>query len=180
MPGAFLSRRLAARLLAFFFFSCAAAVASAARDLPPEAAAGLEKLYAGDPGAAIEYFQTIQQSLPDHPLGYFLEAEALWWKIYCSSLEFKYGLTDAWRRPKLREDQRYFELAQKAVITASALASISFALARSIRSSPMPILAWVFTTTTWTRSRPSPGSYASLWAYPAAARKTASSSSSAP
>ena len=86
--------------------------------MPPEAAAGLEKLYAGDPGAAIEYFQTIQQSLPDHPLGYFLEAEALWWKIYCSSLEFKYGLTDAWRRPKLREDQRYFELALKAVTLA--------------------------------------------------------------
>jgi tetratricopeptide (TPR) repeat protein len=118
MPGAFLSRRLAARLLAFFFFFCAAAVASASRDLPPEAAAGLEKLYAGDPDAAIDYFQKIQQSQPDHPLGFSLEAEALWWKIYCSSLEFRFGMTDAWRRPKRPEDQRYFDLAQKAVTLA--------------------------------------------------------------
>jgi tetratricopeptide (TPR) repeat protein len=118
MRGAFLSRRLAVRLLAFFFFFCAAAVASAGRHLPPEAAAGLEKLYAGDPDAAIEDFRTIQQSQPDHPLGFFLEAEAVWWKIYCSSLEFRYGMTDAWRRPKLREDRRYFDLAEKAVTLA--------------------------------------------------------------
>ena len=88
--------------------------------LPPGAAAGLEKLYSGDPDAAIAAFRDLQQSQPDHPLGYLLEGEALWWKIYCSTAEFKYGMTDAWRRPKLREDQPYFDLAQKVAALAEA------------------------------------------------------------
>src|SRR5713226_5521116 len=50
---------------------------------------------------------------PDHPLGYLLEAEAWWWRIWCESAEFKYGMNDVRRRPKLEADQPYFQLAAK-------------------------------------------------------------------
>jgi len=43
-----------------------------------------------------------------------LEAEALWWRIFCTSAEFKFGMTDARHRPKLASDQHYQELAAKA------------------------------------------------------------------
>jgi hypothetical protein len=112
------SMKFTIRLFAMFLVIAGAARASLS--LPPAASAGLEKLYSGDPDAAIEQFQTIQQAQPDHPLGFLLEAEALWWKIYCSSAEFKYGMTDAWRRPKLREDYRYFEVTQKVITLAEA------------------------------------------------------------
>lgn len=89
-------------------------------EVPPAALAGLDKLYAGDPDAAIEDFRALEQSQPDHPLGYMLEGEARWWRIYCSSAEFKYGMTEAWRRPKLPEDKGYFEVAQKVVALSEA------------------------------------------------------------
>ena len=49
-----------------------------------------------------------------------LEAEALWWKIWCTSAEFKYGMSDARHRPKLEADQHYFQLAAKASSLAEA------------------------------------------------------------
>ena len=88
--------------------------------VPPEATAGLDLLYAGDPEAAIAEFQKIRQNQPEHPLGYMLEAEARWWKIYCSSAEFKWGMTDAWHRGKLKDDQPYFDLARKTTMSAEA------------------------------------------------------------
>jgi hypothetical protein len=106
-------------------FLFAAGTACAGLNLPPEASAGLEKLYAGDPDAAISAFRAIQKSRAEYPLGYLLEAEAKWWKIYCNSAEFKYGMSDAWRRPKLREDQAYFDLAQKVVTLAEAQLRVS-------------------------------------------------------
>jgi tetratricopeptide (TPR) repeat protein len=59
--------------------------------------------------------------MADQPLGYLLEAEALWWRIWCTSAEFKYGMTDARHRPKLAADQHYFDL----VATASSIAQAS-------------------------------------------------------
>jgi tetratricopeptide (TPR) repeat protein len=56
----------------------------------------------------------MEQEHPDHPLGYLLEAEALWWRLWCASAEFKYGMTDVRRRAKYSADQHYFELAAKA------------------------------------------------------------------
>lgn len=43
---------------------------------------GMDILMDGDPNNAIEIFRQIQQSDPQSPLGYLLEAEASWWKIY--------------------------------------------------------------------------------------------------
>jgi tetratricopeptide (TPR) repeat protein len=82
--------------------------------LPPGTSAALEKIYSFDTGGAIADAQRLEKEQPDHPLGYLLEAEALWWKIFCTSAEFKYGLTDARHRPKLAADQHYLELAAKA------------------------------------------------------------------
>ena len=113
--------RMRSFFLAVFGAMVLAASAQAGTlSVPPAATAGLEALYAGDQDAAIEIFQKIQREQPEHPLGYILEVEARWWTIYCSSAEFKYGMTDAWRRTKRAEDQPYFDLAQKANTLAEA------------------------------------------------------------
>jgi tetratricopeptide (TPR) repeat protein len=88
--------------------------------LPPGTSAALEKIYSFDMDGAIADTERIEKEQPDHPLGYLLEAEALWWKIFCTSAEFKYGLTDARHRPKLAADQHYLELAAKATSIALA------------------------------------------------------------
>jgi tetratricopeptide (TPR) repeat protein len=43
---------------------------------------GMNKLMDGDFDAATEIFRQIQKSDPESPLGYLLEADANWWKIY--------------------------------------------------------------------------------------------------
>jgi tetratricopeptide (TPR) repeat protein len=82
--------------------------------LPPETPAILEKIYSFDIDGAVEAAKRMQVERPEHPIGFLLEAEALWWKIWCTSAEFKYGMSDARHRPKLEADQRYFQLAAKA------------------------------------------------------------------
>jgi tetratricopeptide (TPR) repeat protein len=69
---------------------------------------------------AVQAAQGMKEQRPDHPLGYLLEGEALWWKIWCESAEFKYGMTDARRRPRLEADQRYLQLAAKVSALAEA------------------------------------------------------------
>ena len=46
---------------------------------------GIDLLMDGDPDAAINIFRQIEQNDPQSPLGYLLEAEAIWWKIYYST-----------------------------------------------------------------------------------------------
>ncbi len=43
---------------------------------------GLDLLMNGDPDGAIEVFHEIRRDDPQSPLGYLLEADATWWKIY--------------------------------------------------------------------------------------------------
>src|SRR6266446_4731154 len=91
-----------------------AAEARAAKLSPPPAAyAVVEEIYSGDAESAIDDARRMQQEQPEHPLGYLLEAEALWWRIWCTSADFKWGMTDARHRPKLAADQHYFDLAAK-------------------------------------------------------------------
>ena len=95
--------------------TCLAAEARAEKlPLPPGTSAALDKIYSFDTDGAIADAQRLQKEQPDHPLGYLLEAEALWWKIFCTSAEFKFAMTDARHRPKLASDQHYLELAAKA------------------------------------------------------------------
>ena len=46
---------------------------------------GLDLLMNGDPDAAIKVFREIQADDPDSALGYLMEANALWWKIYLTT-----------------------------------------------------------------------------------------------
>lgn len=78
--------------------------------LPPKAIHALDEIYSGDPAAAIPIARGIQQSQSDHPLGYLLEAEALWWKRYCVACEIKYGMVEAWKRSKESEDEAYLKI----------------------------------------------------------------------
>jgi tetratricopeptide (TPR) repeat protein len=49
-----------------------------------------------------------------------LEGEALWWKIWCTSAEFRYGMNYPRHRAKLTADQRYLDVAAKATSLAEA------------------------------------------------------------
>jgi len=89
-------------------------------NLPPEARDGLDKLYSGDPNSAITIFRSMASAQPSSPLGYLLEAEARWWKIYCTSLDLKWNLMDAWIPQAGPEDAEYIRLAGKAISLAEA------------------------------------------------------------
>jgi len=89
--------------------------------LPPEARHAIDLLYGGDPDAAIPIARRVQQEQPDHPLGYLLEAEALWWKRFCVSCEIRYGMVDAWKRGKEPGDDAYLAVAGKEIEAAEAL-----------------------------------------------------------
>jgi tetratricopeptide (TPR) repeat protein len=110
--------RLKIQLLQFLLaVSCAASPAVAQKTerpwLPPETTATLDKIYDGDPEGAIEQARRLQQEDPEQPLGYVLEAEAEWWKIWCASAEYKYGMTMARHRAALAADRHYLDLAAK-------------------------------------------------------------------
>lgn len=115
-----LPTRLYTHTVCLFFLVCFCGQARAANlTLPPETPAILEKIYSFDLEGAAEAAKQMQVKYPDHPLGYLLEAEALWWRTWCVSAEYKYGMSDARRRPKLPSDQHYFDLAAKASSLAS-------------------------------------------------------------
>jgi tetratricopeptide (TPR) repeat protein len=88
--------------------------------LPPEAPAILDRIYSFDLDGAIEAAQHMQNEQPDRPLGFLLEAEAMWWRTWCTSADFKFGMSDARRRPKLGSDRYYMELSTKALSLAEA------------------------------------------------------------
>src|SRR3989442_7124131 len=88
--------------------------------LPSETPAILDKIYSFDLDGAIEAAQRMEHEQPNHPLGFLMEAEAMWWRIWCTSADFKFGMSDARRRPKLGSDRRYMELSAKALSLAEA------------------------------------------------------------
>lgn len=89
-------------------------------ELPADAAAGMQHLYSGEFDRSIAFFRRLQIHEPENPLGYLLEVNALWWKTYCETCEFKWGTVDAWERRPQPEDKVYFALASRAVELAEA------------------------------------------------------------
>ena len=81
----------------------------------------MDAIYGGDPDAAIAIARGVQRAQPEHPLGYLLEGEALWWKRYCATCEIRYGMVDAWKRGKFPEDDAYLAVADKEIAAAEAL-----------------------------------------------------------
>ncbi len=110
--------RLAGRILILVTLACLCARAQGppqTSGLTAETSKGLQLLYSGDTDAAVEIFRGMQREHRAHPLGYLLEANAVWWKIYCAACEIKWNMIDAWKRGKLPEDAKFFALADKAI-----------------------------------------------------------------
>jgi hypothetical protein len=114
--------RLAVALLFASFTALLAAAPARGGEiiLPPEAMQAMDKMYSGDPDAAIAILRNLEQSQPENPLAFLLEGEARWWRIYCANLELKYGMIDAWKRGKKSEDEAFLLLADKVVDLAHA------------------------------------------------------------
>ncbi|HKD72247.1 MAG TPA: hypothetical protein VKB61_08935 [Candidatus Acidoferrum sp.] len=94
--------------------SIARVPAGSVLELPSATPAILDNIYSGRTDIATTQAKQLQGQYPENPLGYLLEAEALWWKIWCASAEFKYGMTMARHRDKLEADQPYLDLTAKA------------------------------------------------------------------
>lgn len=88
--------------------------------LPAEAREGMRLVYAGNPDAAMDIFRALQRAQPQHPLGYLLEANARWWKIYCEACEIKWNIIDAWKREEVPGDDEYLTLTQYGIQLAEA------------------------------------------------------------
>jgi tetratricopeptide (TPR) repeat protein len=104
------------RMVLLVFLLCPGWVAAGPRklDLPVNASSILDHIYSGRRDLALQETHQLQQQAPDDPLGYLLEAEADWWKIWWDSAEFKYGMTMARHHDKVPSDQHYLELTNKA------------------------------------------------------------------
>jgi tetratricopeptide (TPR) repeat protein len=101
----------------------AAPIRGAKLDLPPAANAVIDQIYSGDLEAAVAGAHQLEQEQPEHPLGYLLGGEALWWRIWCTSAEFKYGMSYPRHRAKLPADQYYLDLAARVSSLAEAQAA---------------------------------------------------------
>jgi tetratricopeptide (TPR) repeat protein len=88
--------------------------------VPPEAKEALANIYNGQPELAIPIAHFLEQSQPDHPLGYLIEAEAEWWNIYCAACQIKYGMADDWSHGRRPTHDAYLALADKVIQTAKA------------------------------------------------------------
>jgi tetratricopeptide (TPR) repeat protein len=82
--------------------------------LPPSTSLVLEHIYDGRRDLALAETHQLEEQAPEDPLGYLLEAETEWWKIWLVSAEFKYGMTMARHHGKTPSDEHYLELTTKA------------------------------------------------------------------
>ncbi len=89
------------------------ASAAAHSAFPSEAHESLDALYRGNAEAAIVIARRMENSRPEYPLGFLLEAEAQWWRIYCGALEFKWNHIDVWKHEPSPGDDAYLALADK-------------------------------------------------------------------
>jgi hypothetical protein len=82
---------LAAAILAWSLAAtppaCGQAGHTSDEDARQYAAHGIEMMMDGDLDGAAEVFRQIEQKNPDSPLGFVLEADATWWKIYYVSAD---------------------------------------------------------------------------------------------
>ena len=80
---------------------------------PSQAHESLDALYRGNAEAAIVIARRMETARPEYPLGFLLEAEAKWWRIYCGALEFKWNHIDVWKHEPSPGDDAYLALADK-------------------------------------------------------------------
>ena len=112
-----------------FYFAVAAFAAEQARaselNIPPEATEAIRLMYSGKPEQAVALARKLESSRPEHPLGYLIEADILWWKIYCKWSERKYNTIDAWSHPRPADSDDDADLALADKVTRLAEASIA-------------------------------------------------------
>jgi tetratricopeptide (TPR) repeat protein len=88
--------------------------------LPEGSESIVEHIYSWQLDRAIAETKQLQQQFPEHPLGYLLEAEAEWWKIWCTAAEYRYGMSLPRRRERRESDQKHLEVVNKAAALADA------------------------------------------------------------
>jgi tetratricopeptide (TPR) repeat protein len=88
--------------------------------VPPEARQAMDYIYTGNLGAAEPIAHALEEEQPDHPLGFLLEAEAQWWRIYCAACQIKWGMVDDWGHGKKPSHDAYLALADQVVHLAKA------------------------------------------------------------
>jgi hypothetical protein len=91
-------------------------------DIPPEAKEAINLMYLGKTEQAVALARKLEAARPDHPLGYLIEADVIWWNIYCKWTERKYNTIDAWShtRPADADDGAELALADKVTRLAEA------------------------------------------------------------
>lgn len=91
-------------------------------DIPPDATKAIDLMYLGKPDRAIALAHKLEAARPNHPLGYLIEADVLWWNIYCKWSERKYNTIDAWShgRPADADDDAALALTDKVTRLAEA------------------------------------------------------------
>jgi predicted Zn-dependent protease len=94
-------------------------------NIPPEAKQAIHLMYLGKPQEAIELAHKLEAARPEHPLGYLIEADVLWWNIYCKWSERKYNTIDAWSHTRPADDDDNAELALADKVSRLAEAAIA-------------------------------------------------------
>lgn len=114
-------RACVGQIIAFALLTLFSSPARAEKlSLSPAVQAALDKIYSGDIHGATDDAQRVQQENPEDPIGYLVEAEALSWQFWCTTAEFKYGMTFPRRRAKFASDKHYLELTAKITAIAEA------------------------------------------------------------
>ena len=94
-------------------------------NIPPDASEAIHLMYSGKTEQAIAIAHKLEAARPEHPLGYLIEADILYWKIYCHWLERKYNTIDAWSHTRPADAQDDAELALADKVTNLAEAAIA-------------------------------------------------------
>lgn len=83
--------------------------------LPEVAADALHDLYSGNSAAATAAALRLQTEFPNSPLGFVIEGEVRWWRLYCTSLEYHFNFLEIKRLPHAAKDDADLALATKAI-----------------------------------------------------------------
>jgi hypothetical protein len=83
--------------------------------IPAEAKEAMDDIYSGRLDAAEPIAHQIAQKQPDHPLGFLLEAETEWWRIYCEACTVKWGMIDDFAHGKKPSHDPYLALADQVI-----------------------------------------------------------------
>ncbi len=101
--------------------------------LLPAARRGMAAVMNGDSAGATRIFQDLERQHPDSPLGYLLEADVVWWKIYLTTGNLvDPDVFDVVSKSTTPDDPRFLGLIHEATSRAEARVRAKQDLARSL------------------------------------------------